>query len=179
MKHIKLFEDFTGMGGETKYLIGYFATGGIGSHPGIATAEELERLGWQDSGEKWTHPEMKYYFIVTSESNETPQALLCVFDEKRLWKIEPISEQEAQEIYDLEGHEDLNPELEEVRNKIKSMPALNGWDDIIKISVLQDVEPNMVYWSDEPEQFHGYWQAKGASPLPLEVFTYNGDINMQ
>jgi hypothetical protein len=96
MKHIKIFEDFSGVGGPggrpggarlmpgmrgtvpepnfggaTKYLIGYFATGGYGSHPSVVTADELESNGWSESrpgSGSWSDEKNGLMFQVMNES---------------------------------------------------------------------------------------------------------------
>jgi hypothetical protein len=183
MKHIKLFEDFSGaggmdmggmdmgkrpgFGGTTEYLIGYFATGGIGSHPGIVTREELSRVGQRYSD---------FDFYETSRTSQMPQALLCIFDADELWRIEPITNQKADAIYNIGGKEDYiagDDEMEEVMSIIDTN-ILNGLNDIEVISVLKDVKVNTVYWSDAPEKTHGLWQAEDVRPCSVKSFAKNG-----
>ena len=180
MKHIKIFEDFSrrgmgqrpGFGGATKYLIGYFATGGYGSHPAVVTEEELESNGWSESipgSGSWGNAKHLMFQALT-ESTEIPQALLCIYDNDREWKIDPISSQLAKSIYNAGGAEDYYVGARGFK-EAKNMVDVNGWNNIEILSVLPNVEVNTIYWSDNPEKSHGYWKANGARPMTVEEFT--------
>ena len=182
MKHVKLFEDFGssnygGSGGATKYLIGYFATGGIGSHPGIATADELEKLGWSDQGNGyWQQMEKGFAFNDSYEVNQMPQDLLCVFDDTTEWYIKPITRQQADAIYNVGGSADYSPEVneddfEKVLNDVLPRITDMRFEYPSTISVLRNVKPNTIYWSDVPEETHGYWEAEDSRPISIDNFT--------
>jgi len=179
MKHIKIFEDFSGFGGASKYLIGYFGTGGYGAHPGIVTEDDLESNGWSESGSgSWVLPN-NFYFQVTSQSTEIPQALLCIgSDESGDWKIDPITKQKADAIYNVGGTPDyifddfdMDAPVHGEMYKIKRIAGISDQEGITTINVIQHIEPNMIYWSDNPEQSHGYWEADGARPMSVEEFS--------
>jgi hypothetical protein len=163
--------------GATKYLIGYFATGGHGSHPGIATADELEKLGWSDQGGgEWQQMEEGFAFYDVYEVNQMPQALLCVFDNDTQWDIRPITRQQADAIYNVGGSADY-PEvnLEKVLNDVLPGITNRRYNAPAMISVLRNVEPNTIYWSDVPEQSHGYWEAEDSRPISIDDFTNSGN----
>jgi len=182
MKHVKLFEDFGssnygGSVGATKYLIGYFATGGHGSHPGIATADELEKLGWSEQwGGEWQQMEEGFAFYDVYEVNQMPQALLCVFDNDTQWDIRPITRQQADAIYNVGGSADYSEvNLEKVLNDVLPGITNRRYNAPAMISVLRNVEPNTIYWSDVPEQSHGYWEAEDSRPISIDDFTNSGE----
>lgn len=168
-----------GSAGATKYLIGYFATGGMGSHPGIATVNELEKLGWTDRGNgKWKHMEEGFDFY-GYEVNQIPQALLCVFDMDTLWYIKPITRQQADVIYNVGGSADYSEENENDFEKVLNdvLPGITDkrFNNPATISVIRNVEPNTIYWSDVPEESHGYWEAEDSRPISIDDFTNSGD----
>ena len=168
-----------GQSGATKYLIGYFATGGRGSHPGIATVNELEKLGWTDRGNgKWKHIEEGFDFY-GYEVNQIPQALLCVFDMDTLWYIKPITRQQADVIYNVGGSADYSEENENDFEKVLNdvLPGITDkrFNNPATISVIRNVEPNTIYWSDVPEESHGYWEAEDSRPISIDDFTNSGD----
>jgi hypothetical protein len=192
MKHIKIFEDFSGFGGAgmgmrpgfggaSKYLIGYFATGGYGAHPGIVTEDDLESNGWSESGSgsgSWSC-DGGLMFQVTSQSTEIPQALLCIgSDESGDWKIDPITKQKADAIYNVGGTPDYifddfdtDAPVHGEMGEIKRIAGISGQEGITTINVIQHIEPNMIYWSDNPEQSHGYWESENSRPMSVEEFT--------
>ena len=162
-----------------KYLIGYFATGGMGSHPGIATVDELEKLGWTDQGNgRWKHMEEGFDFY-GDEANQMPQALLCVFDADTLWTIKPITRQQADVIYNVgrsaDYSEENNQDFKKVLNNILPGIIDKRFSDPVMISVLRNVESNTIYWSDVPEEEHGYWEAEDSKPISIDDFTNSGD----
>jgi hypothetical protein len=168
-----------GGSGATKYLIGYFATGGHGSHPGIATVNELEKLGWTDQGNgKWKHMGEDFDFY-GHEVNQIPQALLCVFDMDTLWYIKPITRQQADVIYNVGGSADYSEENENDFEKVLNdvLPGIidKRFNNPATISVIRNVEPNTIYWSDVPEELHGYWEAEDSRPISIDDFTNSGD----
>jgi hypothetical protein len=168
-----------GSAGATKYLIGYFATGGHGSHPGIATVDELEKLGWTDQGNgKWKHMEEGFDFYGYGV-NQIPQALLCVFDMDTLWYIKPITRQQADVIYNVGGSADYSEENENDFEKVLNdvLPGITNkrFNNPATISVIRNVEPNTIYWSDVPEESHGYWEAEDSRPISIDDFINSGD----
>jgi hypothetical protein len=168
-----------GSAGATKYLIGYFATGGHGSHPGIATVDELEKLGWTDQGNgKWKHMEEGFDFYGYGV-NQIPQALLCVFDMDTLWYIKPITRQQADVIYNAGGSADYSEENENDFEKVLNdvLPGITNkrFNNPATISVIRNVEPNTIYWSDVPEESHGYWEAEDSRPISIDDFINSGD----
>ena len=168
-----------GSAGAAKYLVGYFATGGMGSHPGITTANELEKLGWTDQGNgRWKHMEEDFDFY-GDEANQMPQALLCVFDADTLWTIKPITRQQADVIYNVgrsaDYSEENNQDFKKVLNNILPGIIDKRFSDPVMISVLRNVESNTIYWSDVPEEEHGYWEAEDSKPISIDDFTNSGD----
>jgi hypothetical protein len=180
MKNIKLFEAFSGFGGASKYLIGYFGTGGYGAHPGVVTSDELESNGWSESrpgSGAWGLPN-GFYFDATFKSTEIPQALLCILYEGGEYKIDPISKEKADAIYNVGGTPDyffddfdLSAPVHGEIAQIKKILGIDNQQEITAISVIQDIEPNTIYWSDNPEQTHGYWEASDASPMSIQEFS--------
>jgi|694.fasta_scaffold41434_2 hypothetical protein len=125
-------------------FIGFFATGGIGSHPGIVTQSELEKL----------HPD--YCFNETEELEEVPEALLCIFDEDILWDIRGISNELAQKIID-SGGSDFYYEGDEGFKEACELAVLRG-DSPVQVAVIKNVDLNTIYYSHNPEGSHGYWE---------------------
>lgn len=144
--------------GNEKIFIGYFATGGIGSHPGIVTEFELEKL--EDS----------YSFWETQILEEIPEALLCIFDGNMGWDIRGISNELSQEIINT-GGSDFYYEGEEGFEKSCELAGIKG-ESPVQVAVIKDVTLNTIYYSHNPEVSHGYWEPKteNLSLLTVEEF---------
>jgi hypothetical protein len=181
MEHVKLFEDFgknfsknfkpspwikvNQNKPEGDILIGFFADGGIGSHPAIIESAILPQI---DSKQKFN------LFQTTESTNVMPEALLAIFSDSPDaqgsdgWYIKGISNSLAREIIK-SGDSDVytNQSGESfLRNSTVSQEAfdLAGYPydhtgtDVQILSVIPNVSLNTVYWSDAPESSHSYWE---------------------
>jgi hypothetical protein len=168
MKHLKLFENFNRSpwlmrdtdkpGGDI--LIGFFADGGIGSHPAIIESSILPEI---DSREEYN------LFRTTESTNVMPEALLAVFSEAPYapgsdgWYIKGISNSLAREIIKL-GDSDIytNQSGDEMLSQkafdLAGYPYDEANSDLQILSVIPNVSLNTVYWSDVPERSHSYWE---------------------
>jgi hypothetical protein len=146
-----------------KVLVGFVGDGGYGSHPTIITPLKLENL--DDS----------YYFFPLLELDEIPEALLCIESEENndLWDFKPISNELAQQIMgisdtDFYSNDEKNSETKQAfeiagidLGKIRS-GEWNGqkWEERVfkMFSVIPNIQLNSIYWSENPERTHGYWE---------------------
>lgn len=183
LKHVKLFEAFSS--GEAPFLIGYYGEGGHGSHPSIFTADHLREFGFREqragSGSFWD----KEYstFIETSESLKLPDALICVFDEDYQWDIKEISKSTAEEVMSIIGGDHVNNyndgidlatiiRIMEMTGVYSGLSLDRGRDFETNITIILNPQPNTVYWSDEPELTHSYWEPP-YKPMSLEDLGIN------
>jgi len=166
MKHIKLFEQLyrpSWLPSENipdgKILIGYFNDGGYGSHPTIIEAGILPEI---DKREKWNS------FDTTEGTDVMPEALLAVYSDRddapgqNGWYIKGISNSLAREIIklgdsDVYTNDDKNPRIAQKAFELAGYPYGN-LSDVQILSVIPNVSLNKVYWSDNPESSHGYWE---------------------
>jgi hypothetical protein len=168
MKHLELFEGFNRSPWlmrdtnkpDGKILIGFFADGGIGSHPAIIEASILPEI---NSREEFN------FFQTTESTNVMPEALLAVFSDSpdapgsSGWYIKGISNSLAREIIKL-GDSDIytNQSGEDVLSQkafdLAGYPYDETNSDVQILSVIPNVSLNTVYWSDAPERSHTYWE---------------------
>lgn len=139
-----------------KIFIGYAFTGGIGSHPGILTPSEIEKMG-----------DDNYGFESLEELSEVPESLLCIFDDDILWDIRGISNELAQKIIDA-GGSDFYYEGDEGFEEACELAVLKG-ESPVQVAVIQGVTLNTIYYSHNPEHSHGYWEPE-VEHLSVEEF---------
>lgn len=140
-----------------KIFIGFAFTGGHGSHPGILTPSEIEKMG-----------DDNYGFESLEELSEVPEALLCIFDDDILWDIRGISNELAQKIIDVAGS-DLYYEGDEGFEEACELAVLKG-ESTVQVAVIQGVTLNTIYYSHNPEHSHGYWEPSEVEHLSVEEF---------
>jgi hypothetical protein len=140
-----------------KIFVGFAFTGGHGSHPGILTSSEIEKMGNDNFG-----------FEPLEEVEETPEALLCIFDDFILWDIRGISNELAQKIID-SGESGFYYEGDEGFEEACEIAGLNG-NSPIQVAVIKDIELNTIYFSPNPESSHGYWEPNDLVHLSVEEF---------
>lgn len=155
MKHVKLFENFSGQeaGANETVLIGYFADGGRGSHPALVTPEVAREL--KEAG---VFP----YFIPTSSEKGLPQALACVYNDTDEWTIKGIPGSLARSVMTLIKGDSIDNSETENRGLVNEVAKLIGYresDDreLTLISIIPDPSINTVYWSEGPES-GTYWE---------------------
>ena len=158
MKHLELFESWSGKPGEIS--IGFVGTGGIGSHPAVLSKSEKDRI--ESEGED-------VYFVQTDSSNSVPDALACVFNDTDEWTIKAISSSAAKAAMEMIGGNhvdtDKDPGLtNRVARGIGYRPTSRG--DMTLITIIPNPKINTVYWSDVPEEEQSYWQPP-FRPVPI------------
>jgi len=175
MKHVKLFENYELRDFEEKSLgtgkikIGYTGDGGHGSHPSIFSKYVLENL---------IEPRTQYDFTETASTDNLPEALVCIYDDD--WFIQPISSMVASKVIELMGtehvddfykikekgfeilrmvghgfYEDGNNSSSSMRRYLEEDMRI---DEIQTITIIPNPKLNTIYWSDNPERSHGYWE---------------------
>jgi hypothetical protein len=140
-----------------KIFLGFAFTGGHGSHPGILTSSEIEKMGNDNFG-----------FEPLEEVEETPEALLCIFDDDILWDIRGISNELAQKIID-GGGRDFYYEGDEGFEEACELAVLVG-NSPVQVAVIKNIDSNTIYFSFNPEHSHGYWEPSDLVPLSVEEF---------
>jgi hypothetical protein len=178
LKHVKLYEAFTT--GDGPFLIGFYGEGGIGSHPSIFSESYLENSSYSKheiNGIKSHWDIGEGGFQETSKSGVLPDALICVFDEDYQWDIKGISKSTAEEVMSIMGgdhastYDGLDPdkikEIIEMTGVYSGLPLDRKLDFETIISIILNPQPNTVYWSDIPEETHGYWEPP-YKPMSLE-----------
>lgn len=161
MKHVELFENYklrdfeeTSLG-TGKIKIGFTGDGGYGSHPSIFSKDVLENL---------IEPLTQFDFIATASTDNLPEALICLYDDNNPqgWFIQPISSMVASKVMELMGtdHKDGFYENEYQKGmEILRMVGYNGSiNEIQTITIIPNPKLNTIYWSDNPEKSHGYWE---------------------
>jgi hypothetical protein len=161
MKHVKLFEAWDQEMSQQEILVGFFADGGIGSHPAIIEASMLSAIK--------NHP-FELYFMETEKLSEMPEALIAIYSEGSSlpgydgWTIKGVSNDFANSIISVAGTDmyvkddsgDPSPETQEAF-KLAGIEA--GLDKGLTIlSVIPNAQINTVYWSDNQERTQGYWE---------------------
>ena len=159
MRHIQLFEsyrenDFEEFSGTGKIKIGFTGEGGYGSHPSIFTKYGLDNF---------IDAHTEFEFIATSSTDNLPEALVCIFDDNygEGWFIQPISSMVASKVMKLMGtnHKDDFFEYGQQGMEILKMVGYNGsMDEIQTLTIIPNPKLNTIYWSDNPENTHGYWK---------------------
>ena len=162
MLHTQISESLDSNPSE-KVLVGFVNDGGIGSHPTIITPSKLKNLS------------NRYHFSSSLELDEIPEALLYIesYDENDISNFKPISNELAQKIMGVSGtdfysNDEENPETKQAfeiagidLGKMRS-GEWNGqkWEErVLKMfSVIPNIQLNSIYWSDNPERTHGYWE---------------------
>lgn len=150
MKHLELFESWSDQSGEIS--IGFVGTGGIGSHPAVLSKSEKDKIE-SEGGD--------VYFVQTDSSNSVPDALACVFNDTDEWNIKAISSSTAKAAMKMIGGNhidtDQDPSLtNRVARAIGYRPTSGG--DTTLITIIPNPKIDTVYWSDAPEEEHGYWK---------------------
>jgi len=166
MKHIQLFENYELRDFEEKFIgngkikIGYTGDGGNGSHPSIFSKHVLENL----------IPRTHFGFTATASTDNLPEALVCIFDDDNphSWFIQPISSMVASKVIGLMGKDHLNGFYENDYKNANEILRLVGYnemtgyngniDEIQTITIIPSPKLNTIYWSDNPEHSHGYWE---------------------
>jgi hypothetical protein len=139
-----------------KIFVGFAFTGGHGSHPGILTPSEIEKM-YDNFG-----------FEPLEEVKEIPEALLCIFDDDILWDIRGISNELAQKIIDA-GESDFYYEGDEGFEEACELAVLKG-NSPVQIAVIKNIDSNTIYFSHNPEHSHGYWEPRELVHLSVEEF---------
>jgi hypothetical protein len=174
MKHIKLFEAWDQeMAEQTQILLGFFADGGYGSHPTIIESSMLPAIE--------NHP-MNLIFIETEELSEMPEALLVIHNDYEAlpiegqvesWVIRGISNDLANSIISAGGTDMYINQDPNSSPGVKEAFKLAGIEEnldsnaVTILCVIPDAKINTVYWSDNPERAHGYWETP-YDTIPLE-----------
>lgn len=155
MKHIELFENFSGQesGANETVLIGYFADGGKGSHPALVTPEVAREI--EETGDFPT-------FTPTGSEKGLPQALACVYNDTDEWTIKGIPESLARSAMVLIKGDHIDNSETENRGLVNEVAKLIGYretDDreVTLISIIPNPSINTVYWSEGPES-GTYWE---------------------
>ena len=146
-----------------KVLVGFVLAGNFNSHPTIITPSKLKNIP------------KNYNSFFPLELDEIPEALLCIQEQEsgELWDFKPISNELAQKIMGVSGtdfysNDEENSETEQAfeiagidLGKMRS-GEWNGqkWEErVLKMfSVIPNIQLNSIYWSDNPERTHGYWE---------------------
>jgi hypothetical protein len=174
MKHVKLFEDFS----SGKILLGILINdGGYGAFPGIIDGKDLKEIK-QKCGDD-------AYWETYEELNKVPEALLVMFDDYDGWTLEAISKDLANQIYNVGGKEEYFQEddgknsQEELEKAFflatgESFPNPNP-GKYISICVIQNPEMNTIYWSDNPDDSHGYWEEPNPISVDQAIVKLRGD----
>jgi len=188
MKHIKLFEGFM----ETsKYLLGYFADGGHGSHPGILTADVLLKNGFTPNAEAnyygnetWTN-ESAGIFAVIEVLDHVPEAIGLSMDTvEGMWNFKEVPTESAEMIISRTGMDTVYQEDSEFSKAV----SLIGWRPSANhlkykitepdaVSFIINPQPNFIYWSENPEMAHGYWQEGQPIEFGMLVQQYMDDYD--
>lgn len=179
MKNLRLFESFQEDSGwvrkgaflvpanrrrgkEGEVLIGFYSDGGIGSHPAIVTPSMEEQI------EK--NPDQFKNFWPTSFWSSVPEAIICIYNSSDEWMIKAIRGSIARSIMDKIGGDHITSEDNlPLLNEIASMVGYrrSNRSDVTLISVIPKPAINTVYWSDNPESTHGYWEPPYEA-IPIE-----------
>ncbi len=160
-------------------LLGYYADGGIGSHPAIFSESELIKLGFiQGLPPMYQHnPLLDAHFInhwyhkfdeflcfwCTNQVSSIPDVLVCAFNSDYLWNIKGISNSLGQKIIELIGGDSINSMdhkkslLNRVEKMIELPQSINLEYGSTLITIIPNPTSNTIYWSDEPERSHSYW----------------------
>lgn len=148
-------------------IIGYFFTGGIGSHPVLvsSTMDEMieSNLGLNFAG-----------YDATSVEDKVPDALICAYDDMSSWRIKGISRGLANSIISKIGgnyigmgdaadddDDDGEEDKLELANEILKMVGEDPFNDSAydaNITIILDPKINTIYWSDAPESEHSIWK---------------------
>ncbi len=153
MKHVKLFEDFNSST-PNKVMLGFYADGGYGSHPGILTKEMYDKF---EENQSMKFPNHKY-FEVTEELDFVPDYLACYFDDYTGWDITGVSESQVSKVREYEIEDGINSEDPEFKMAANSLGFEDSSKNNFKMLFVLPSELNNIYWSDNPEQTHGYWE---------------------
>lgn len=170
-------------------LIGYYSDGGIGSHPAIFSKAELIKLGFIEGlpPRYQYNPLLDAHFIhhwyhkfdelscfwCTDYVSSIPDGLACAFNSDYLWKIKGISNSLGRKIIKLIGGDSINSMshkknlLNYVEKMVELPPSINLEYGVTLITIIPNPTPNTVYWSDEIEKCHSYWQPP-YKPISLE-----------
>ena len=178
MKHVKLFEAWDQEMSKPEILVGYFSDGGMGSHPGVIDRESYDKIK--------SHPQ-GLFFTITEELQEVPEALLTVYYPDKEWDIKGISNELANQIIAVGGtdsydNQDVNwvsgtatrsQEENEINRRAFELAGktYKAGEEFTPLIVIQNIELNTVYWSNNPEQSHGYWES------PDEVLSVDQLLN--
>lgn len=186
MKHVKVFENFTSDSG--KYLLGFFADGGIGSHPGILTDAVLIENGFTKSPSQnpyghsdWFHKGDDYIrFHVMSGLDHVPQATAWRMTDG-IWHVSEVPLPEAEEVATSFGT-DIYPDMPGFQTAVDLMTAHTSSggkklpiSDPEVVNFILRPRANVIYWSDEPEKTHGYWESGNPISLPELLAQYESD----
>jgi hypothetical protein len=180
MKHVKLFEAWDQEMSEEGILLGFFADGGIGSHPAIIEASMLSAIK--------NHP-FNLYFETLEKLSEMPESLIAIYSEGSAlpgydgWTIKSASNDFANSIISVDGTDmyikddgSPSPETQEAFRLAGIEEGLGKGLTIL--SVIPNVRINTVYWSDNPEHAHGYWETPyKVIPLAKLLDKYKGYMN--
>lgn len=148
-------------------IIGYFFTGGIGSHPVLLSPTMdtiIESIGDEYNG-----------YIETSVEDKVPDALICAYDDVGSWRIKGINRGLANSIIskiggnyigigDSDDDDDDDDDGEDklgLANEILKMVGEDPFNDSAydaNITIILDPKINTVYWSDVPEYEHSIWR---------------------
>jgi hypothetical protein len=171
MKHIKLFESFGEASG--KYQLGYFSEGGYGSHPGILTEDDLIKNGfvYRDNPlfinlKSWVNQKDDFKtFTVIDTMNIIPGAISLIFEDG-MWNYSEVPVAEAERLISEIGGDTVYPRDGALYDEALSVIGFSGSNQPESISFIVGPKPGFIYWSDNPEETHGYWE--NGNPVRLE-----------
>ena len=155
---------YENLSSDDNVIIGYFFTGGIGSHPVLVSStmdDMIESIGDEYNG---------YY--ATSVEDKVPDALICAYDDVGSWRIKGISRGLANSIIskiggnyigmgDVSDDDDDREDKLELANEILKMVGEDPFNDSAydaNITIILDPKINTIYWSDAPESDHTIWK---------------------
>lgn len=165
------------------YFLGYYGEGGFGSHPAIFTPAELARVGWtkgpssqaktmffysdENAQRVWSHPsDGLTNFHIIQELPSVPDAVCCWLEDG-FWRMKPVDLEQASAIVQESGGDTIYRD-EPLFPRACELAAIKGDAEdllIAAISFILTPKSGHVYWSDNPESTHGYWENGKAIPV--------------
>jgi hypothetical protein len=149
-------------------LIGWFANGGHGCHPGLITSSMLRII--QNSIKP---DDSDYWWETLAEENKIPDALICFYeqDAEIETRVEGIDSKIANSIMSIFDGDHMSTYDEDdmldddkllLVNKALIMAGFieDGEEDDImgSVSIIPNPKINNIYWSDVPDQNHSPWE---------------------
>ena len=161
-KHIKLWEQFSKVITpiQSSIITGYWGEDGIGSHPTLVDLEGLATLNKVASDMGVTG------FTECSKLESMPETLLCILCSETNWYIKGVSKSIADQAISIMNGDNIILD-EGTNNSVKSElfsllgytldPTVEKYFTTYTVTIINNPSINTVYWSNVPEEQHGYW----------------------